>query len=76
MKTLLLIAMTITTVAGSVVAEAQIPVADTQGPFRFELEQANGPRGLGVEGHQRSIASRQRRRERDGNRVRLGVGRG
>jgi len=45
MKTLLLIAMTITTVAGSVVAEAQIPVADTQGPFRFELEQANGPRG-------------------------------
>src|SRR5262245_50632081 len=51
MKTLLLIAMTITTVAGSVVATAQTPVADAQGPFRFELEQANGPRGPGVEGY-------------------------
>jgi len=53
MKTLLLVAMTITitTLAGSVGAKAQTPVADAQGPFRFELEQADGPRGLGVEGY-------------------------
>jgi hypothetical protein len=51
MKTLLLIAMTITAVAGAVVAKARTPIADAQGPFRFELELANGPRGLGVEGY-------------------------
>ncbi|HKA59997.1 MAG TPA: hypothetical protein VKD28_15355 [Gemmatimonadales bacterium] len=46
-----LLAMTITTIAGSVVATAQTPVADAQAPFRFELDQTNGPRGLGVEGY-------------------------
>src|SRR5262245_58215165 len=50
MKTLLLAALTITTIAGAGVAMAQTPVVDAQAPFRFELEQANGPRGLGVQG--------------------------
>ena len=51
MKTLLLAAMTITTIAGSGVAMAQTPVAETQAPFRFELDQTDGPRGVGVEGY-------------------------
>ena len=49
-RMLLLFAMTITTIAGSVVAKAQTPTADAQTPFRFELAQADGPRGLGVRG--------------------------
>jgi pimeloyl-ACP methyl ester carboxylesterase len=49
MNALLMLAMTITTIAGSVVAKAQTPVADAQVPFRFELAQADGPRGQGVE---------------------------
>ena len=51
MKTLLLAAITITTIAGSGVAMAQTPVADAQAPFRFELAQTDGPRGLAVEGY-------------------------
>jgi len=51
MKTLLLIAMTITTIAGPGVAMAQTPVAETQAPFRFELGRTDGPRGQGVEGY-------------------------
>src|SRR5262245_63799462 len=51
MKTLLLAAVTITTIAGSGVAMAQTPVAETQAPFRFELDQTDGPRGRGVEGY-------------------------
>ena len=50
-RMLLLFAMTITTIAGAVVAKAQTPTADAQTPFRFELAQADGPRGLGVEGY-------------------------
>jgi hypothetical protein len=50
-RVLLLFLMTITTIAGSVVAKAQTPTADAQAPFRFELAQADGPRGLGVEGY-------------------------
>ena len=51
MKTLLLVAMTITTIVGAGVAMAQTPVAVNQAPFRFELGQTDGPRGLGVEGY-------------------------
>jgi hypothetical protein len=51
MKTMLVfVAMTIAIVAGSVVANAQSP-ADAQSAFRFDLAQANGPRGAGVEGY-------------------------
>src|SRR5262249_17479904 len=48
---LLLVAMTIATIAGSVLAMAQTGTADTRTPFRFELAQASGPRGGGVEGY-------------------------
>jgi hypothetical protein len=48
---LLLFAMTMTTIAGAVVAKAQTATAEKQTPFRFELAQADGPRGLGVEGY-------------------------
>ncbi len=51
MKTLLLVAITITAVAGSGLAAAQTPVADATAPFRFELDEADGPRGRGVEGY-------------------------
>src|SRR5438128_4812384 len=47
-RMLVLFAATITTIAGSVVAKAQ---ADAQTPFRFELAQADGYRGLGVTGY-------------------------
>ena len=50
-RMLLLFAMTITTIAGAVGAKAQTATADAQAPFRFELAQADGPRGLGVEGY-------------------------
>ena len=50
-RMLLLFAMMIKTIAGSVVAKAQTPPADAQTPFRVELMQADGPRGLGVEGY-------------------------
>ena len=50
-RMLLLFVMTLTTVAGSVVAKAQTPTVDAQTPFRFELAQADGPRGLGVAGY-------------------------
>ena len=49
MKRMLLFAMVLTTVAGAAVTRAEEAVAD--GPFRFELAQANGHRGLGVEGY-------------------------
>jgi hypothetical protein len=48
---LLLFAMTMTTIAGAVVAKAQTATAEEQTPFWFELSQADGPRGLGVEGY-------------------------
>jgi hypothetical protein len=48
---LLFFAMTMMTIAGSVVAQAQTATADAQTPFQFELAQADGPRGLGVEGY-------------------------
>ena len=49
-RMLLLFAMMITTIAGAGVALVT-PTADAQTPFRFELAQADGPRGLGVEGY-------------------------
>ena len=68
---LLLLAMTMTTIAGAVVAKAQTATAEEQTPFWFELSQADGPRGLGVEGvrpqrppvgnHERSLARRRSR---------------
>lgn len=48
---LLIVAMTITTIAGAVVANAQRSTAEQQAPFRFDFEQAQGPRGLGLEGY-------------------------
>jgi hypothetical protein len=50
-RMLLLFAMTITTMAGPGVTRAQTPTADAETPFRFELAQASGPRGPGVEGY-------------------------
>jgi hypothetical protein len=46
---LLVIAMTLTTIAAADVARAETATADA--PFRLELAQANGTRGLGVEGY-------------------------
>jgi hypothetical protein len=43
--------MTMMAIAGSAVAQAQTATADAQTPFPFELAQAFGPRGLGVEGY-------------------------
>jgi hypothetical protein len=43
-------AMTMMAIAGSTVAQAQTATADAQTPFPFELAQAVGPRGVGVEG--------------------------
>ena len=48
---LLLFAIAMMTIAGSVVAKAQTATGDAETPFRFELAQADGPRGLGVEGY-------------------------
>jgi hypothetical protein len=48
---LVLVAMTITTMAGAGVASAQAPTVAAETPFRFELAQAKGPRGPGVEGY-------------------------
>ena len=49
---LLVLTAIVAVVAGLVgVASAQTPTTDTPTPFRFELEQANGPRGLAVEGY-------------------------
>ena len=42
---LLFFAMTMMTIAGSVVAQAQTATADAQTPFRFELAQADGLEG-------------------------------
>jgi len=50
-RMLLLVVIAITMIAGAVVAKAQTPTADAQAPFRVELAQADGPRGLGVEGY-------------------------
>jgi len=50
-RMLLVFAMTITTIAGAGVARAQTPTADAPTPFRFEIAQADGPRGLGVAGY-------------------------
>jgi len=50
-RMLLIFAMMITTIAGAVAALAQTPTADAQTPFRFQLAQTDGPRGLGVEGY-------------------------
>ena len=46
---LLVIAMTLATIAGADVVRAETATADA--PFRLELAQANGARGLGVEGY-------------------------
>jgi hypothetical protein len=48
---LLLVVITMMMSAGSVVARVQTAAADAQTPFQFELAQASGPRGLGVEGY-------------------------
>jgi opacity protein-like surface antigen len=48
---LLLFAMTMMAIAGSAVAQAQTATADAQTPFQFQLAQAFGSRGLGVEGY-------------------------
>jgi hypothetical protein len=48
-KVLLLFAMTLTTIAGTGIAMAESPTADT--PFRFDLAQSNSHRGTGVEGY-------------------------
>jgi len=50
-KVLMLAAVTVTAIAGSMVANAQSPGVDARTPFRFELAQTAGPRGLGVEGY-------------------------
>src|SRR5258707_6987094 len=50
-RTLLLGGLIIATFAAPVVARAMMPMADEQRLFRFELEQAEGPRGLAVEGY-------------------------
>jgi len=50
-KIVLLFVVAITTIASAYVAKAQTPSTDAQRPFRFELAQANGPRGEGVEGY-------------------------
>src|SRR5207253_5662476 len=47
--TMLVIAMTLATIVGADVARAETATADA--PFRLELAQANGARGLGVEGY-------------------------
>ena len=49
-RMLLVFAMMITMIAGPGVALVT-PTADAQTPFRFELAQADGPRGLGVAGY-------------------------
>jgi len=48
-RMLLLFAMTLTTSAGAGGAKAEPATADA--PFRFEVAQADGHRGLGVEGY-------------------------
>ena len=48
-RTLILFVMTLVTMAGAGVARAEMAPADT--PFRFELAEANGHRGLGVAGY-------------------------
>jgi hypothetical protein len=50
-RMLLLFAMMITAITGAGVALVQTPTAAAQTPFRFELAQADGPRGLGVAGY-------------------------
>jgi hypothetical protein len=50
-RMLLLCGMIISALAAPVVANAMMPMADEQRLFRFELEQAEGPRGLAVEGY-------------------------
>jgi hypothetical protein len=50
-RMLTLVVMTITMIAGAVVAKMQTPMAHAQTPFRFELAESDGPRGLGVEGY-------------------------
>jgi hypothetical protein len=53
MKTMLLLsAMTLTTITAAGVAQAETATADA--PFRIELAQADGHRGLGVEGYVRN----------------------
>ena len=47
--TMLVIAMTLAAIVGADVARAETATADA--PFRLELAQANGARGLGVEGY-------------------------
>ena len=47
----LIVAMALATMAGAVVANAQPSTAEQPAPFRFDFEQAQGPRGLGVEGY-------------------------
>jgi len=48
---LVLVAVIVATMGGPVVAIAQAPTATADAPFRFELAQARGPRGPGVEGY-------------------------
>ena len=48
-KILLLFVMTLMTIAGAGVAPAE--TATVEAPFRFELAEANGHRGLGVTGY-------------------------
>ncbi len=50
-STLLLLAVTLTTMTGTIVAAAQTPAPDSQAPFRFEIAPSVGRRGLGVEGY-------------------------
>jgi len=49
MKRILLLAMTLATIAGAGVANAETATANA--PFRFELAETNGHRGLGVAGY-------------------------
>ena len=48
-RMMLLLAMTLTTIAGTGIATAETATADT--PFRFDLAQTDSHRGLGVEGY-------------------------
>ena len=49
MKRILLFAMTLATIAGAGVGNAETATPDA--PFRFELAETNGHRGLGVAGY-------------------------
>jgi hypothetical protein len=50
-RMLLVLAMSATILGTATMARAPAAVTGDETPFRFELEQTDGPRGLGVEGY-------------------------